>query len=201
MFDWITSVIARLGYFGVAILTFLENVFPPIPSELVIPLAGFVAARGDMRLSIVIAMGSLGSLAGATVWYVIGKRVGEQRLRKWVARNGRWLTLSAEDVDRAQDWFRRHGAAAVFFGRLIPGVRTFVSLPAGFSSMPLAPFLLYSALGTAMWTAALAYAGVVLQANFTLVGDYINLATNALLAVGGILLVRRYIRCWKAAGG
>ena len=152
-----------------------------------------------MRLSIVIAMGSLGSLAGATVWYVIGKRVGEQRLRKWVARNGRWLTLSAEDVDRAQDWFRRHGAAAVFFGRLIPGVRTFVSLPAGFSSMPLAPFLLYSALGTAMWTAALAYAGVVLQANFTLVGDYINLATNALLAVGGILLVRRYIRCWKAS--
>jgi membrane protein DedA with SNARE-associated domain len=97
--------------------------------------------------------------------------------------------------------FKRHGAAAVFFGRLIPGVRTFVSLPAGFSSMPLAPFLVYSALGTGIWTAALAYAGVVLQANFTLVGDYINLATNALLAVGGILLVRRYIRCWKAAGG
>ena len=198
MFEWITNVIAGLGYVGVATLTFLENVFPPIPSELVIPLAGFVAAQGDMRLSIVIAMGSLGSLAGATVWYVIGKRVGEQRLRKWVARHGRWLTLSAEDVDRAQDWFRRHGAAAVFFGRLIPGVRTFVSLPAGFSSMPLAPFLLYSALGTALWTAALAYAGVALQANFTLVGDYINVATNALLALVVITLIRRYIRCWKA---
>ena len=200
MFDWITSVIARLGYLGVAPLTFLENVFPPIPSELVIPLAGFVAAGGDLRLSLVIIVASLGSLAGAIVWYAVGRRIGEQRLRRWVSQHGKWLTLSAQDVDRAQLWFKRHGAAAVFFGRLMPGVRTFVSLPAGFSSMPLAPFLLYSALGTAIWTAALAYAGVVLQANFTLVGEYINMATNTLLAVGGVMLVRRYIRCWKSTG-
>jgi membrane protein DedA with SNARE-associated domain len=200
VFEWITSVIEQLGYLGVATLTFLENLFPPIPSEFVIPLAGFVAAQGDLRLSIVIVMGSVGSLAGATVWYVIGKRVGEERLRKWVGRHGKWLTLSEQDVDGAQRWFRRHGATAVLFGRLIPGVRTFVSLPAGFSSMPLVPFLTYSALGTAIWTAALAYAGVLLQANFTLVADYINLATNGLLALGGIMLVRRYIRCWKAAG-
>jgi membrane protein DedA with SNARE-associated domain len=198
VFEWITRVIARLGYVGIAALTFLENLFPPIPSELVIPLAGFVAARGDLRLGLVIATASVGSLAGALVWYAIGKRVGEQRLRDWVDRHGRWLTLSADDVDRAQQWFQRHGAAAVFFGRLIPGVRTFVSLPAGFSSMPLGPFLLYSALGTVMWTAALAYAGVVLQANFTLVGDYIDVVTNALLALGAILLARRYFRCWNA---
>ncbi len=200
VFEWITSVIARLGYFGVAALTFLENLFPPIPSELVIPLAGFVAAEGDLRLSLVILVGSAGSLAGATVWYAVGRRIGEQRLRTWIARHGKWLTLSVQDVDRAQLWFRRHGAAAVFFGRLMPGVRTFVSLPAGFSSMPLGPFLLYSALGTAIWTAALAYAGVVLQANFTLVGDYLNVATNALLAAGGIMLLKRYIRCWRATG-
>jgi len=199
VFEWITSVIARFGYAGVAALTFLENLFPPIPSELVIPLAGFVAAQGDLRLRWVIVMGSVGSLAGATVWYEVGKRVGEQRLRKWVARHGRWLTLSADDLDRAQHWFQRHGAAAVFFGRLIPGVRTFVSLPAGFSSMPLVPFLIYSALGTAMWTAALAYAGVVLQANFLLVGDYIDISTNIVLVAGGLMLVRRYIRCWKSA--
>jgi membrane protein DedA with SNARE-associated domain len=199
VFDWITSVIARLGYLGVATLTFLENLFPPIPSELVIPLAGFVAAQGDLRLDLVIVMGSVGSLAGALVWYAVGNRVGEQRLRKLVARHGRWLTLSPEDVDRAQQWFRRHGAVAVFVGRLVPGVRTFVSLPAGFSSMPLGRFMLYSALGTAIWTAALAYAGVVLQANFTLIGDYINAATNVLFAVAGVMLVRRYFRCWKSA--
>ena len=201
MFEWITDVIARLGYCGVAILTFLENVFPPIPSELVIPLAGFVAAEGDLRLGLVIVMGSAGSLAGAAVWYSVGRRIGEQRVRAWVARHGRWLTLSVQDVDRAQDWFRRHGAAAVLFGRLMPGVRTLVSLPAGFSSMPLGPFLLYSALGTAIWTAALAYAGVALQANFTRVGDYLDVVTNVLLAVGAAMIVGRYIRCWRRTGG
>jgi membrane protein DedA with SNARE-associated domain len=201
VFDWIASVIGRLGYVGVATLTFLENLFPPIPSELVIPLAGFVAAKGDLRLPAVIVVGSAGSLGGAILWYVIGKRVGEARLREWVGRYGKWLTLSAKDVDRAQGSFRRHGAAAVFVGRLIPGVRTFVSLPAGFVRMPFVPFLLYSAAGTAIWTAALAYAGVVLQANFTLVSDYINVATNALLVAVGLMLARRYIRCWKSAAG
>ncbi len=196
MFEWITSVIARLGYLGVATLTFLENLFPPIPSELVIPFAGFVAAEGGLRLSLVIITGSVGSFAGAIVWYIIGKRIGEHRLRTWVARHGKWVTLSEQDVDRSQLWFRRHGAAAVFFGRLMPGVRTFVSLPAGCSSMPLAPFLLYSALGTVIWTAALAYAGVVLQANFTVVGDYVDVATNVLLGAIAIMVVRRYVRCW-----
>ena len=200
MFDWITGVIASLGYFGVAILTFLENIFPPIPSEVVIPLAGFVAAEGDLRIGLVIAMGTIGSLAGATVWYAVGRQIGEKGVRAWVEHHGKWLTLSATDVDRAQLWFRRHGKTAVLIGRLIPGVRTFVSLPAGFSAMPIGPFLLYSALGTVMWTAALAYAGVALQANFTAVGDYLNIATNVLLGVLAVMLVRRYVKCWKASG-
>ena len=197
MFDWITGVIARLGYLGVAILTFLENIFPPIPSEVVIPLAGFVAAQGDLRIGLVIVTGTCGSLAGAGVWYAVGRRIGEKRVRAWVDRHGKWLTLSATDVDRAQLWFRRHGNTAVLLGRLMPGVRTFVSLPAGFSAMPIGPFLLYSALGTAMWTAALAYAGVLLQANFTAVGDYLNVVTSVLLGVLAIMLVRRYVNCWK----
>src|SRR5690348_10211602 len=108
MFDWITSVISTLGYVGVAALTFLENLFPPIPSELVIPLAGFVAGRGTLRLDLVIAAGSFGSLAGAFVWYEIGRRVGERRLRAWVDRHGKWLTISGRDLDRAQQWFHRH---------------------------------------------------------------------------------------------
>ena len=199
MFEWITSIIERLGYFGVALLTFLENVFPPIPSELVIPLAGFVAANGDLSLVVVIATASAGSLAGAAAWYVVGRRIGEKRLRAWVIRHGKWLTLSERDVDRAQDWFTRRGNTAVFLGRLIPGVRTLVSLPAGFASMPLPSFLLYSALGTVMWTAGLAYAGVVLQANFTRIGDYLDIVTNGLLILLGALLVRRYVQCWKDA--
>src|SRR5687767_3086505 len=198
MFNWITGIIERLGYAGVAGLTFLENVFPPIPSELVIPLAGYVAAQGDMRLMPVIATASAGSLAGASVWYWIGRRVGERRLRAWVDRHGKWLTLSGKDVDRAQLWFSRRGNAAVFFGRLMPGVRTLVSLPAGFARMRALPFIVYSALGTIIWTAALAYAGVALQSNFTIVGDYINMVTNVVLGLIGVMIITRYVRCWRA---
>jgi membrane protein DedA with SNARE-associated domain len=201
MFEWITGVIGRMGYAGVAALTFLENLFPPIPSELVIPLAGFVAAQGDLRLDVVIVAATIGSVAGATLWYEVGRRIGERRVRAWVDRSGKWLTLSAKDVDRAQAWFKRHGKAAVFVGRLVPGVRTFISLPAGFARMPLGPFLLYSLLGSAIWTAALAYAGVVLRANFSRVGDWIDVVSYALLGIAAVLMIRRYINCWRAVPG
>lgn len=197
MFEWITRAVRTLGYPGVGILTLLENLFPPIPSEVVIPLAAFVAVEGNLSVAGVIAAGSAGSLAGATLWYAVGRRVGERRVRAWVGRAGRWLTLTEDDVDRAQDWFRRHGGAAVFVGRLVPGVRTFVSLPAGFAGMPLVPFLLYSAAGTVIWTAALAYAGVLLRANFGLVADYVDVVTYAVFAALALLVVRRYVRCWR----
>lgn len=146
----------------------------------------------------VIAAGSAGSLIGAWGWYEVGRRLGERRLRQWVAQYGKWLTVGADDVDRAGQWFAGHGPAAVFVGRLVPGVRTFVSLPAGFAGMPLTPFLAYSAAGTIIWTAALAYAGVVLRANFTVVADYIGVVTNVVLAGLAVVLARRYLRCWRA---
>jgi len=198
MFDWIAGIIGRLGYTGVALLTFLENLCPPIPSELVIPMAGYVAAAGGrMHVGVVIAVATFGSLAGAVFWFVLGRRIGERRLRQWVERHGKWLTLSTKDVDRAQAWFERHGTTAVLVGRLIPGVRTFISLPAGFSNMGTTPFLFYSAVGTVAWTAALTYAGVMLQANFTIVGDYLNAITNVVLGVFAVMLGWRYVKCWK----
>lgn len=199
MFEWITTAVRTLGYSGVAFLALLENVFPPIPSELVIPLAGFIAAEGELMLWGVIAAAIAGSLAGAQAWYEVGRRVGEQRLRDWVRRSGKWLTLSPKDIDRAQHWFKRHGAVAVFIGRLVPGVRTFVSLPAGFAGMPRVPFLLCSLAGTAIWTTALAFAGVVLRSKYAIVSDYIGIATNVLLAGLVAMVVRRYIHCWRAS--
>jgi membrane protein DedA with SNARE-associated domain len=131
------------------------------------------------------------------MWYLLGRRIGEQRFRRWVDRHGRWLTLSGSDVDGAQDWFRRHGASAVLLGRMVPGVRTFISLPAGFTAMPLGRFLSYSALGTAAWTSALAGAGLLLEANFTRVAGYVDAVSYGLLGLLGAMLIRRYVRCWR----
>ncbi len=139
MFDWITGIVDRTGYLGVALLMFAENLFPPVPSELIMPLAGFAAARGDLSLPLVLAAGVAGSLAGALFWYWIGRKVGADRLKRWAGRHGRWLTLSPGDVDEADAWFDRHGVKAVLLGRLIPAVRTLVSVPAGLAAMPLPP--------------------------------------------------------------
>ena len=112
MFDWITSILQTTGYLGVALLMFVENVFPPIPSELVMPLAGFNAARGDQALWGMIAAGTVGSVAGALFWYWVGRRVGADRLKRLAAKHGRWLTLHPSDIDRVTDWFRRRGRIA-----------------------------------------------------------------------------------------
>jgi membrane protein DedA with SNARE-associated domain len=197
MFEWITKVVATLGYTGVAALTFLENVFPPIPSEVVIPLAGYVAAEGNLRIGMVIAAGSAGSLLGAALWYEAARHLGERRLRTWVERHGRWVTLGVRDVEKSQAWFKRHGNTAVLIGRLVPGVRTLVSVPAGFAGMRRGPFLVYSAAGTVVWTAALAGAGLILKSQFALVGDYINTVTNVLFGCLGVWLAWRYYRCWR----
>jgi membrane protein DedA with SNARE-associated domain len=198
VFDWIVGVVTRLGYAGVAGLTFLENLFPPIPSELILPLAGYVSGSGKLSIWLVIAMGTIGSLAGATFWFVVARRIGETRLRRWIDAHGKWITLSGGDVDRAKSWFERRGTMAVLLGRMVPGVRTFVSLPAGFTGMAWTPFLVYSTIGTVVWTAALVFAGAKLQENFEMVSNYIDTATNVLLAAFVAFMIRRYIRCWKS---
>lgn len=174
MFEFIVSVMGRAGYVGTFLLMLGENVFPPIPSEVIMPLAGFLAARGTLVLWLVIAAGTLGSVAGALFWYWIGREVGEDRLRRFAERHGRWLTIEGRHVDQASDWFRRHGGAAVFFGRLIPGVRTFISVPAGVARMPLAPFLGYTLAGSLPFTAVLAGLGYVLESQYERVGAWLD---------------------------
>jgi membrane protein DedA with SNARE-associated domain len=182
MFDWITGWIAALGAPGVALFMFLENVFPPVPSELVMPLAGFLAARGESSFALVVAAGTAGALAGAVLWYWIGRALGADRLRRLAARHGRWLTMHPDDIDRATDWFDRHGGKAVFLGRLVPAVRTLISVPAGVARMPFARFLAFSAAGTLVWTALLALAGYVLKSQYHRVADWLNPVSTAVVA-------------------
>ncbi len=183
-----------MGYAGIVMLTLLENIFPPIPSELIMPLAGFVAKRGGLAFWGTVAAGTVGSFVGALAWYEVGCRIGERRLRAWVSRHGRLLGISEDDVDRAGDWFRRHGAMAVFLGRLVPGVRTFISVPAGFSQMPRARFALYTLVGTFIWTLLLAYAGHLLGANYDRVQRLVEPVSWVVVAVIVLFPIVRALR-------
>lgn len=193
MFDWILRTVGDLGLAGVAGLMFLENIFPPIPSELVMPLAGFATAQGTMSFWPVVVAGTIGSLAGAYVWYRVGMAIGHQRLWDWVDDHGRWLTLSRRDLDRAQQWFDDRGGTAVLVGRLIPGVRTLISIPAGVARMPVLPFFAYSAAGTVVWTIALTYLGRLLGGQYTRVEHYMSPASYLIIAAVVSLYIYRVI--------
>lgn len=187
MLNWITNTIASLGYAGIALLMLLENILPPIPSELIMPLAGFTITQGKFNFPYVILAGTLGSVLGALPWYWIGKHVGEKRLRQWIDRHGKWLTLSGKDIDRSKQWFNHYGSAVVFFGRCIPGIRTFISVPAGLEGMSLFPFLLYSTLGTLLWVSLLTCAGYLLGQNYQRVEQILGPAAGVVIA--GLLIV------------
>jgi membrane protein DedA with SNARE-associated domain len=193
MFDWITGLVERGGYLGIALLMFLENLFPPIPSELIMPLAGFTAARGELNIAMVVLAGTAGSLAGALFWYQAGRWLGSDRLKQLAARHGRWLTLAPADVDRAAALFERHSGKAVVFGRLIPAVRTLISVPAGVTRMPLGRFLACSALGTSAWTAFLAGTGYVLEDSYESVADWVNPVSNVVIGAIAVWYVYRVI--------
>jgi membrane protein DedA with SNARE-associated domain len=193
VFEWIVGFVESGGYLPIALLMLAENLFPPIPSELIMPLAGFAAARGELGLASAVLAGSAGSLLGALFWYGVGRRIGAERLRLWAERHGRWLTLSPADVDRARRWFRLRGGLAVLIGRLIPAVRTLISAPAGIAAMPLGRFLALSALGTILWTGLLAGAGYLLGENHQAAAGWLAPFTDAVLAVAAAVYVYRFV--------
>ena len=173
MVEWITNTMQSMSYLGIALLMFLENLFPPIPSELIMPLAGFTASKGDMQLIPAIAAGTIGTVLGALPWYYAGKLLSEERLRNLADKYGKWITVSGADIDKSNRWFNRHGNKAVFLCRLVPGVRTLISLPAGINNMPLIPFLAYSTGGTILWVSFLTLAGYKLAENYERVDEYL----------------------------
>lgn len=194
MVAWIEQLMSSLGYLGIVALMFLENVFPPIPSELIMPLAGFTAARGDLSLVGVILAGTLGSVLGALPLYLLGHAVGEDRLAAWADKYGKWLTVRGKEIRQADDWFDRHGHRAVLFGRLIPGIRSLLSIPAGISGMPLGKFLIYTSLGTATWSTLLATAGYLLGDNYEEVEHWVGPAGTVILVAVAVWLVVWIVR-------
>ena len=197
---WILMVMDKLGLVGVALMMFLENVFPPIPSELIMPAAGFAAAIGELSLISVIIAGTIGSVLGALPLYYLGSRLDETRLIRLTERYGKYLLITPKDIISAQAWFDRHGKTVVFFGRMIPAIRSLISIPAGMARMSLLPFLMLTAMGSMIWSALLAYAGFVLGANYEKVGIYIESVSHyvvlLMVLIFSYLLYRRIKTVW-----
>jgi membrane protein DedA with SNARE-associated domain len=159
MTDLIGWIVAHCGYAGIILLTLAETVFPPLPSEVIIPLAALEAQHQGLALAGVITAGTTGTMIGNLVWYGLARRLGLARFKPLVDAYGRWLTADWQDIERAENYFARHAALFVFLVRLLPAIRTFISIPAGFARMNLVSFVAWSSLGTALWTGALAWAG------------------------------------------
>jgi membrane protein DedA with SNARE-associated domain len=195
MLKWILAVVLSMGIYGVALLMAVENVILPLPSELIMPLAGFAASRGMMSLPAVIIAGTMGSALGALPLYYLARIAGEQRMKHLVSTHRRWLLIRIADIDKSKRWFEKHGSLAVIIGQLVPGVRGMISLPAGYVKMNVFAFLLYKFIGTAVWCALLAYAGHTLGTRFDDVHKYVGPVGDAVLAGlllwGGIVVWKR----------
>ncbi|HEY7808966.1 MAG TPA: DedA family protein [Allosphingosinicella sp.] len=191
MGDLVPRLIDQFGYLGVGLLMFLETVFPPIPSEVIMPLAGVAAAQGSMNLAGVVASGTAGAMFGNVFWYAVARVIGLKRFRPFIEKHGRWFTLDWYDIEKAEKLFGRFGSAIVGVGRILPTIRSVVSIPAGLLHMRLRNFLFWSTVGTTAWSSALAIAGYLLGKQF----DDINKVLGPLSTAIIVLIVLAYI--WR----
>lgn len=185
--DWSVRIMETLGGPGAAFLIALENIFPPLPSEVILPLAGFTASQGSMNLVSAIMWTTLGSLVGAVVLYKIGELLGRERIRHYARK---LPLVKVSDVDKAEKWFTKHENQAVFFGRMIPVVRSLISIPAGVEKMPMKIFLAYTWAGSMIWNTVLISAGYLLGEQWHLVETYVGVLQYVVLATLAILVTR-----------
>ncbi|KZR66551.1 DedA family protein [Prochlorococcus sp. MIT 1306] len=187
--DWIGQAVEAnqwMGYCAIFAAMFLENLFPPIPSELIMPLGGFYVQQGQLQFLPVVFAGLLGTVIGALPWYGIGRLINEERLEVWLSRHGRWIGISPEELARSRRWFSRYGTALVFWGRLVPGIRTLISVPAGIELMPMLPFLIWTTAGSLIWTLLLTGAGLALGESYSNIELWIDPVSK--VVKGGLVI-------------
>jgi membrane protein DedA with SNARE-associated domain len=192
--ETIQGIIQAFGYAGIVFVMAAENVFPPIPSELVMPFAGFMAREGTFNIWIVILSGMLGSVIGALVLYYFGAWANELVVRRFLRRWGRYAFVSEADLNVSLDYFNRYGEVVIFFGRLIPIVRSLISIPAGMARMPMPKFLFFTVLGTTLWSAFLSYMGWVLQAIWGRVAGWIEQYQRVVIILAVVAIVVFFFR-------
>ncbi|RDW22310.1 alkaline phosphatase [Oceanobacillus arenosus] len=189
MENWIIDVMNSFGYIGIFILITLENVFPPIPSEVILTFGGFMTTTTNMSILGVIAISTFGSVAGAVILYSIGTLLDVERLEKIVERWGHILRLTEKDIHKANAWFNKFGSWAVFFGRLVPLIRSLISIPAGMAHMNVGRFLLLTTIGTIIWNTILVSAGAALGASWNDILGYFGTYSNIVYLILGVNLV------------
>lgn len=190
---WIADLIEGFGALGVALLMILENLFPPIPSELILPFAGFLVGRGELGFLPVLVASTAGSLFGALILYALGRWGG----RKLILRYGRFLRVKEADLDRAEGWFDKYDEWVVLFGRMVPGVRSVVSIPAGMLGTPFVRFVLLTTAGSAAWNALLLGAGWYLGDNWQQIAGIVGSASNVVLVLVAVALVSAAVWWWR----
>ena len=182
-----------IGYGAILLAMFLENLIPPIPSELIMPLGGFYVYQGQLDFFPVVLAGLIGTVIGALPWYGIGRLVNEERLEKWLEKNGRWIGINPKELSRSRKWFNRYGVSLVFWGRLVPGIRTLISVPAGVELMPVSPFLIWTTAGSLIWTLLLTIAGFYLGDSYPTIEKWISPFSNVFKTIIILIISMAFI--------
>ena len=190
----------NIAYLIIGFAMFLENIIPPIPSEIIMPLGGFFVYKGILNFYILVIFGLLGTVLGALPWYYLGKLLNEKRLEGFVESKGKFLGITSDDLAKSKFWFDKYGVSLVFWGRLIPGIRTLISVPAGVELMPLKKFLIWTTLGSLIWVIALSFAGYAFGENYVLIESYVDnfkLILKPLLIILVAFFLFKFMRSFK----
>ena len=192
---------SNLAYAIICMAMFLENVIPPIPSEIIMPLGGFFVYQQKLNPYILIFAGLLGTILGTLPWYYLGKLVNEKKLSNFLDKRGKYLGITSNDLEKSKRWFDKYGVALVFWGRLVPGIRTLISVPAGIELMPFRKFLIWTTLGSLIWVSFLTYAGYLFGENYPVIESYIDqfklVLKPILILIFSYLLIKFFLKIFN----
>ena len=187
----------NLAYFVICFAMFLENIIPPIPSEIIMPLGGYFVYQGNLNFYILVIFGLIGTVLGALPWYYLGRFLNEKKLASFVDSKGKFIGISSRDLNKSKLWFDKYGVSLVFWGRLIPGIRTLISVPAGIELMPLKKFLVWTSLGSLIWVVLLTFLGYILGENYKIIESYIDnfkVFIKPVFIIISALLIFKYLK-------
>ena len=192
---------STFAYLTICLAMFLENIIPPIPSEIIMPLGGFFVYQEKLNFFILVFWGLFGTILGSLPWYYLGRLVNEKKLSKFLDKRGKYVGITSDDLDKSKRWFDKYGVSLVFWGRLVPGIRTLISVPAGMELMPFRKFLIWTTLGSLIWVAILTYAGLILGENWQIIESYLDqikyILKPILILILVYFLIKFFIRLFK----